>query len=117
MENKIVQSIISVLSQLEHLESPLLIAEIILTALMTHTLKKVNAASNSTTVESSSSADVVSDPVPEPASKTTKTAKKQLEKEMQADLALFFSSKSDDELTEEESKRCAAVLAYLEALK
>ena len=115
MDNKIIQSILDVLSQLETLESPLLIAEIVLTALMAHSLKKVNVASNTPSVDSTSAVESSSDTLP--SKKEVKSAKKQVKEQLLADIELFFSEKSDEEMTDDERARCAAVLAFMEAKK
>lgn len=116
---KVTTLIYELFDALEGIESPLLVLEIILTAIMTRSIKKANAAS-STTSAAPSTDNTAPAPAPEVPTTTVKDknqAAKQLKNQLMFDVDLLFSDKADDEMTEEENERCARVLRYIDELK
>ena len=116
---KVTALIYELFDALEGIESPLLVLEIILTAIMTRAIKKNNSASN-TTPAAPSTDNITPAPAPEVPTTTVKDKKqaaKQLKNQLILDVDLLFSDKADEEMTEEENERCARVLRYIEELK
>lgn len=116
---KVTMLIYELFDALEGIESPLLVLEIILTAIMTRAIKKNNAASNTTSAATSTDHAA---PVPTPEVQTStvkdkKQAAKRLKEQLNLDVDLLFSDKADEDMTEEENERCARVLRYIEDLK
>lgn len=116
---KIIALLHELFNALEPVESPLLIAELILTAVMTHRLRQTKTESNSVNVTPAQdpAPAAVSDQTPTTTIKDKKIATKQLKNQLMLDVDLLFSDKADEDLTEEENQRCARLLNYIQEMK
>lgn len=117
---KIITLLHELFNALEPVESPLLIAELILTAVMTHRLRQTNFE-NLTATKTAPAQDpaptVVADQTPTTTIKDKKIATKQLKNQLMLDVDLLFSDKADEDFTEEENQRCARLLNYIQEMK
>lgn len=121
---KVTSLVYELFDALEGIESPLLVLEIILTAVMTRAIKKNTNASNTCNVTpaANNAAPAVA-PTETPTAAPTTTvkdknlARKQLINQLMFDVDLLFSDKPDDELSEEETARVSRLLSYIEDLK
>ena len=116
---KVTALIYELFDALEGIESPLLVLEIILTAIMTRAIKKNNAASNTTPAAPSTdnTAPAPASEAPIATDKDKYQAAKKVRKELMLDVDLLFSDKDDKDMTEDELNRCARLLRYIEESK
>lgn len=120
--DKIVALLDELFTALDGVESPLLIAELVLSAVMMHRLRSFpkSAANESATSDAAvaSSDPVVSVPEVAPAPTVSEEQKKEeLKKALFNDIDLIFSDKPADSLTADQCNRLSVLLEYMRSLK
>lgn len=120
--DKIVVLFEELFAALDGVDSPLLIAELVLTAVLAHRVKVQNAKLASNTNAAEVTPKVVSDPKPVTTPSTSQQVvavkkdviKAQMKKRLLEDLDLCFSTKSTDEMSDAELARVQNLLTYME---
>lgn len=120
--DKIIALFDELFTALDGVESPLLIAELVLSAVMMHRLRSFpkSAADQSATsdIETAPSDPVVSVPeVPETPTVSQMPKKEQLKNALIADIDLVFSDQPAESLTSDQCNRLSVLLEYMRSLK